>query len=82
MMSFQDMGKEILMFEVEKFVEYEWVNMMVVEAVQNFVDFAMGIMTVQKNVNVDFVGEKMITHDGKGKSVSFVHQLVVYSNCS
>ena len=33
MMSFRDMGKEILMFEVEKFVEYEWVSKMAVEAV-------------------------------------------------
>lgn len=59
------------MFEVEKFVEYKWMNMMAAEAVQNFVDFAMGIMTIRENVNVDFVGEKMIKHDGKGEVCEF-----------
>lgn len=81
MTSFQGMGKEILMFEVEKFAEYEQVNMMAAEAAENSVDFVVETMTVQENVNVNFVGEKMIMHDGKGKFVSFVHQLVVYSNC-
>lgn len=67
------MGTEILMFEAEKFAEYEWVNMMAAGGAENSVDFVTATMTDQENVNVDFVDEKMITHGGKGKFVSFVH---------
>lgn len=47
--------------------------MMAAEAAENSVDFVVETMTVQENVNVNFVDEKMIMHDGKGKFVSFVH---------
>lgn len=55
------------------FAVYEWVNMMVAEVEENFVDFATVIMTDQERANVDFVDENMVMHDGKGRSVNFVH---------
>lgn len=61
------------MLEAEMFAVYEWVNMMVAEVEENFVDFATVIMTDQERANVDFVDENMVMHDGKGRSVNFVH---------
>lgn len=55
--------------------------MVVVGAVENFVDFAKAIMIGQENVNVDFVDEKMIMHDDKEMSVNFVHWVGVRLNC-
>lgn len=70
------------MSEAEKSVAYEWVSMAAAGGAESFAGFAMATTIGRENARVDFADERMTMHDGRGRSVNFVHWVAVRSSCS